>query len=200
MSWFKNVPRMQRTQRLSLLFGTLIVIGLLIVTFGVLSTIKITPYSLYRNPGLGFQINFPAYWKAYEPKSGAVVIFLSPKQSEIDQMQENVNISIKDLPETMTNEHISELIINQVSKVFGEHIITSETYQITMGGQPGFRFTFYGTGDNVPVSVQYVTAWTMVGKRLYVFTFTGLKTDYPEYEKKVNKMIDSFRFLPPGTH
>jgi len=188
---------MERPQRLSILFGTLIFFGFFTIILGILSFKKITPYATYKNKKYGFEIKFPSYWKPIRnPQGGAIILFASPKQDEFDQYQENVNISIKVMPQTMTIDHFSRLVVNQVAGTFGEHIDITETIPIQFGGHPGYRLTFVGTGKGIENPVEYVTAWTIVGNHAYIFTFTGLKRDYPLFEKKVNVMVNAFKLKP----
>ena len=201
MTWYKNVRNLDKSQRLSILFGFLIVIGLLIVALGVLSTIKITPYATYKNKKYGFEIKFPAYWKSVRhPPGGSVILFTSPKQDGLDQFQENVNVSIRDMPQAMTLEHFSSLVVNQVAGTFGEQINITQSVEIFLGGRTGYRLTFEGYGPKVENPIMYVAAWTIVGNRAFIITYTGMKKEYPLYQKKVDTMINSFKLFPPDVH
>lgn len=198
--WYKKIRTMERPRRLSIFFGILIFLGLMIIILGILSFKKITPYATYKNRKYGFEIKFPSYWQPIRnPQGGAIIIFASPKQDELDQFQENVNISIKDMPQAMTIEHFSTLVVNQVAGTFREYIDITETIPIQLGGHSGYRLSFVGTGKGIENPVEYVTAWTIVGNRAYIITFTGLKRDYPLFEKKVNTMINSFKLSRPET-
>lgn len=180
-------------------------VGLLLILIGLLFKIKVTPYAKYTNTALGFSIKFPSYWKPVpKPQAGAVIVFISPKESALDELQENFSVSIKDMPNPMTIEHVSNLIVNQVGGTFGETVDISQMIPATIGGKPGYRLQFAGKSKmllaggvrDVANPVLYLTAWTIVGNRLYILTFTGAEKDFAKFEKKANEMISSFKFLP----
>lgn len=142
-------------------------------------------------------MKFPSYWKpVIDPKNGAVVIFIAPKKDALAMFQENLNVSIKDMPQAMTMDFLNKQIISQVVGTFGEQMEIIQSFPIKLGGRSGYRLTFAGYDPKISNPIQYVTVWTMVGTRVYILTFTGLKEDYSFNEKKVNTMIQSFKFIP----
>ncbi len=196
--WITHFGKIERSRRLSIIFGFLIFVGLILVTLGVMAMIKVTPYATYTNKIYGFSIKFPRYWKPIlKPKGGAIVVFTSPKTNSLDLFQENLNISIKDMPQAMTIEYLSKTIVSQVTGTFGEQLDVLQSIPITLGGKPGYRFTFAGYDPKITNPIQYVTVWTLVGNRVFILTFTGLKNEYPLFEKKVNTMFKSFKLFPP---
>ncbi len=198
LSWITNLWKIERSRRLSFIFGFMIFIGLILVILGILASIKVTPYAKYTNKNLGFVIKFPAYWKPILNSPGAIVVFVAPKTNSLDLLNENFNITIKDMPQPMTFEFLSRKIINQVAGTFGDNIVISQSIPINLGGKPGYRLTFYGQNPKIPNPMQYVTAWTMVDNRIYILAFGCLRNDYPLFEKKVNTMIRSFKFISPS--
>lgn len=193
-----NLWKIERSRRLSIVFGFMIFVGLILVTLGIMATIKVTPYATYTNKKYGFVIKFPAHWKPIlKPAGGAIVVFVSPKTNSTDLLQENLNVSIKDMPQAMTIDYLSKMIVSQVTGTFGEQLDVLQSMPIALGGKPGYRLTFAGYDPKITNPIQYVTVWTMVGNRVFILTFTGLKNDYPLFEKKVDKIFQSFKFLPP---
>ncbi len=193
-----NFWKIERSRRLSIVFGFMIFVGLVLVALGIMATIKVTPYATYTNKKYGFKMKFPAYWKPIlKPAGGAIVVFVSPKTSNLDMLSENLNVSIKDMPQAMTMEYLSKMIVSQVTGTFGEQLDVLQSMPIVLGGKPGYRLTFAGYDPKIPNPIQYVTVWTMVDKRIFVLTFTGLKNDYPLFEKKVETMFKSFQLFPP---
>lgn len=201
LNWLSNFGKISRSRRLSIIFGFMIVVGLIFVALGIMAKIKVTPYATYTNKKEGFSIKFPAYWKPIpRPAQGSVIAFVAPKDSELDYVQENVNVSIKVLAEEMTMERLSKTIGAQITGTFGEQVDVTQAIPIRMGGRAGYRMTFAGYGKDIPNPLLYVTAWTAVHEKVYVVTFVGLQKDYPLYEKKVNEIIKSFKFVPVETH
>ena len=195
--WFKNFGKIERSRKLSFIFGTMIVVGLILVVLGIMATIKVTPYRTYTNKKEGFLIQFPAYWTPMmNPLGGEVVAFISPKENPLDTIQENVNVSIKVISQAMTIDYLSKMIIKQVTGTFGEMVDITQSTAVSIGGKTGHRITFSGYGPKMINPLQYVTAWTIVGNKVFIVTFAGLEKDYPLYEKKVNHMIRSFKFIP----
>lgn len=196
MSWYKNYRQLDRARKLSIVFTGLIVVGLVLLAIGLFSTLKVTRYKVYKDTAYGFEIKFPADWNyAVRPNPGTVIKFAAPKDGALDRLYENVNVSIKDMPRPMTIEHISNLIVNQVAGTFGERIDISQNIPQAVGGHPGYRLTFAGYGKEVRDPIQYVVTWTIIDSRVYIITFTGLKEDYPKYEKRVNAIFQSFKFM-----
>ena len=200
LKWLKNFGKIERSRRLSIIFGTMIVFGLILVGLGVMASIKVTPLATYTHKQEGFLIKFPAYWKPFRPEvGGAIIAFIAPKENELDLVQENVNVAIKILPNEMTIQRLSEVIVKQVAGTFGEQVDISQSIPVNIGGRPGYRLTFAGYGPNIKNPLQYVTAWTSVGNKVFIITFTGLQKDYLLYEKNLNKIISSFQFVPIET-
>lgn len=199
LKWFTDFWKIERSRRLSFIFGALIIMGVLLISIGTLSTLKITPYRTYTNKNYGFSIKFPSYWKPVHPKGGAIIVFVAPLQNDLDTVSENFNISIKDMPQAMTIERVSDTIVNQVTGTFGQQIIISEKNPVMLAGRAGYRITFAGYDVRVsnPNPIQYTAVWTIVGSRVFILTFTGQQRDFPFYEKKVNTMINSFKLFTP---
>lgn len=196
--WITHFWKIERSRRLSFIFGFMIFLGLFFVALGILATIKITPYATYTNKRYGFSVKFPAYWKpVHNPMEGAIVVFISPKTDSLDLLQENLNVSIKDMAQEMTIDYLSKMIVDQVVGTFGEQLDVSQSIPISLAGKRGYRFTFSGYDPKIPNPIEYVVVWTMVGKRIYILTFTGLKSDYHLFEKKVNTIFRSFKLFPP---
>lgn len=201
LNWFTKFWKIERSRRLSIIFGFMIGVGLILVALGIMASIKVTPYATYKNKRDGFSIKFPAYWKVIpHPDGGAIIAFVSPKQNELDTIQDNLNVSIKILPNEMTLERLSQMIVNQVTGTFGEQVDITQSIPVTLGGRLGYRITFVGYGKRIPNPVQYVVAWTNISNRVFIITFTGLQKDYPFFEGKVNDSIRSFRFIPVEAH
>ncbi len=199
VKWGMGFWKIERRRRLSIFFGFMIFLGVALLGLGILSTIKITPYAKYTNKKYGFSLKFPAYWKVVhkQPIEGAIVVFIAPKTNALDRLNDNFNVSIKDLPEKMSMESLSKTIVNQVSGTFGEQALISQAIPISLAGREGYRLVFAGDDPKIPDPIQYVIVWTMVDRRVYILTFTGLKSDYPLFEKKVNTMFRSFKLFPP---
>jgi hypothetical protein len=197
LKWLENFRKTSRSRRLSMIFGFMIFVGLIFVTLGIMAKIKVTPYATYTNKKEGFSIKFPAYWKPFpRPAEGSVIAFLAPKDSELDYVQENVNVSIKVLTAEMTMERLSKVIASQITGTFGEQVDVTEMIPITLGGRKGYRMAFAGYGKNITNPLLYVTAWIAIKEKVFIITFVGLQKDYPLYEKKVDQIIRSFKFVP----
>lgn len=197
----KKFWKIERSRRLSIIFGILIVCGVLLLAIAILSGIKVTPHRTYTNNRFGCSIEFPAYWKIdTQPKGGALVVFIVPPKSALDPYQENFNISIKDLPREINPDYLNDIIIKQVTAIFGDYLEFSKSMPAIIAGYPGYRLSFYGyhpQSKKLQNPIQYVTAWTVVGTRIYILTYTGLKDNFPQNEKKVEDMIRSFKVFPP---
>ncbi|MDF5728791.1 MAG: hypothetical protein PUP92_12385 [Rhizonema sp. PD38] len=96
------------------------IIGLLVDTLSGYSkwVIPTPDFLTYNNPNLGIKMKYPENWERLDinnPITGEVVAFLSPKQSDTDNFQEKVTITVEDFSGTL-NEY-SDLSIQEIHKV-----------------------------------------------------------------------------------
>lgn len=199
---FEKFKKLEKPQRLSRLYGYLIGIGLFLILILVLDSIKITVYEIFTSPQGDFQIKYPADWQVVhkpgvEGVGFAVVGFITPRRNQLDAVQENVAILRQHVAEDLRSpEKFNDQMIYLASAFFKEYVEVLESVPITLGGLPGYRFTFAIRSKFGP-SLLFSNAWVLVGDEDYMITFGGLEEDYPFFKKKFETMIKSFKFLKP---
>ena len=147
---------------------------------------------LYTNKTYGFRIRYPVDWEVHENMNGAAVIFVSPKDNELDVLQDSVNIVVQDYskdPISLTD--YSEKAEHQVRATFKAAIEILDSSPTTLAGLPAHRFALRSTGPDL--NLQYLMVWTMKGYTAYQVTYTSLTSGYELYLPKVQRMIRSFR-------
>lgn len=182
----------RRKQRMALIGITAILGVLLIVLFGkffwerwVLKT--------YVNNAYGFSIKYPSWWTYAENINGAAVIFYSPKENELDVLQESINVVVQDLSgQRISIKDYTETAINQMKVVFEDDLEVIETNPMMLGGQYGYKFVFQGKGGK---GLKYWCSWTIYKNKAYQVTYTSLAKDYDKYYRYASRMVSSFRIL-----
>jgi len=183
-----------RIQRLSRFWGKLLIIGIIFLILLVMSLIKVTPFTWYKNPDFGLQIKYPEYWKIREyPQGVEAVIFISPAENEDDQFFENVNITKKPVPANKRRiKDFSEDAIQQLRGVFEDNIVILQSRGMNIAGRPGHILLFKGSG---PDPVKYMHAWFISGRTAFIITYTAMERDFDNYYQDALEMVKSIRLL-----
>jgi hypothetical protein len=155
-------------------------------------------FKSYKNSVYDFSIKYPASWVFKENIKGAVVIFYSPLENDLDYFMESVNVVVQDISrKPMKLKAYSELAITQMEAVFGENMAIIESEPAFIADQSGYKFVFSGKGPEG--ELKYMSVWTIKGTSAYQVTYTSLASQYDRYISKVKRMFRSFRIKPiPG--
>ncbi|MCA9406971.1 MAG: hypothetical protein KC684_10560, partial [Candidatus Omnitrophica bacterium] len=149
-------------------------------------------FSTYNNDRYGFSIKYPSDWTVSENTNGAVVLFYSPLENDLDIFQENVNIVVQDISRNkMDVREYTELAIRQMEVVFKDQIETMESEPIYLDDNPAYNYVFVGKGPEG--NLKYKSVWTLKDYVAYQVTYTSVESSYDRYVNKVNKMIKSFK-------
>jgi hypothetical protein len=144
----------------------------------------------YTNSEYGFKIDYPADWSVRENIMGAVVVFLSPRESTSDNFLENVNIIVQD--NSMTLEEYTNISLAQLPQYVSDlEIISSE--RTTLGGNPAYKVVFTGVYNNSN-RLEWMQVWTMKDNKVYLITYTAQPQSFSKYLPQVQHMFDSFEF------
>lgn len=146
-------------------------------------------YNKYTNSSAGFGMKYPAKWSREENKNGAVVIFSSPKENELDTFRENVNIVRQFVDPKINLQKYTDMAIDQLRAVFKQNVEILESTPTYIGDSPAYKIVYIGKGD---LEVKLMHVWTLKGGYAYQFTYTSLSTRFNEYWPKVEAMLNSF--------
>lgn len=192
---------MDDRKKKSILFGCLITVSLFAILIVVLANIKITPLKVFKDPQYKFSLKYPTYWRM-ELRSGdglALVSFFAPKSSEFDMFAENVNITVQNLglrPRLRNLDAFTKETVKQLLGTFGEFVNVVESKQIRMGGLPAYRIT-YVTSANTGVTgskIKYLHVWVIRENAAFILTFIGIRKEFDDNLRHVNRMIKTFKF------
>lgn len=181
--------------RVSRMLGLLVLLGAVVVTIGILASIKIVQYKTYRNPQYRFTMKYPTYWSIIpRPKEGALVIFLAPKITAMDVFTPNVNVTIQSLEKfkLFNFDVFTSEAIRQIRGLFEDMLVVIESKPVFVAGRKAYRFVYTGNVEDTPNPIYYMHVWFFVENKAFIITYAARKTEYPRYLKTVRVMMDSF--------
>ncbi len=166
------------------LLGITIVIGLIIFLIS-----KKDDWNVYKNSQYAITIKYPKTWERRDlenPITAEIVTFISPKQSDKDNFQEKVTISIDKFSGKLDDLQKSSIqeIHNTVSgvKIVDESVTT-------LANKEASQLVFTGkNGKDILKNIQVVT---LKGDQAYTITYTAKVDDYDQFVETANKMINS---------
>ncbi len=168
----------------------IIIVSVLVVFFALIYFGSVSMLN-FRHPTDGFSIKYPAKWIKVVNKDGASVIFLSPKESDLDVFQENVNVVVQNQTGApMSLQKYTDRAIFQLKVVFKEGIKVVDSEGAYLDGKPAYKIIYETAGDP---SFKIMHVWTVVGSRAYQVTFTAYTSRFEDFKDVAEKMIQSFR-------
>jgi len=149
-------------------------------------------FSVYQDDQYKFSIKYPNAWKVMvHPQAGVAVIFVRPKDTALDTVQENFNVTIQPLPNDIsTLAEFSARIIKQMTGVFGKSINIVEDKQLHWGWREGHKIAFNAPR---PDHLKMVNAWVLKDNQAYILTFLGDMNKYGQDSLYINEMIRSLQ-------
>lgn len=162
------------------------------------SEAKKIEFTNYEKSELGIKIKYPQNWQRQDINNlftQEVVTFVSPKQSQTDNFQEKLTISIRNYSGTLDNSKavFTKEIIN--SSQGGNIINTSRT---TVAYKPGYQLVFAGKYNpqdrEQSLNLKNLQTWTLKGEKAYIMTYTAQEEDYDTFLQTAKDMINSFEF------
>ncbi len=175
-----------------LLIGIVSVAGALLLAVAVWFLLYTLQFGVYKDNTYRFSIKYPKKWQMTKtPQPGVAVIFVTPKESVLDVFQENVNITVEDVPpDIATLKSFSDKVIAQMTAVFG-NIKAQESKAAEFGNRRGYRVLFT---TEKPDKMNILTTWTIKGGRAYILMYMAAGKKYETYRPYVEDMIKSFEF------
>jgi len=181
-----------RRKKQNIISGVVAGIGIILILSVAWFASKEYRFKSYKNSEYGFSIKYPVSWLLKENTSGAVVIFYTPKENDMDVSRESVNIVVQNISGRPTSlKNYSELAIKQMEAVFGENMIIFESEPTFIAGQSGYKLVFLG--KTLGSDLKYMSVWTIDGVTAYQITYTSTASQYEHYLSKVKRMLRSFR-------
>lgn len=167
-------------------------IGLALVALLVFYIWFSSLFSVYHDKQYNFSMKYPKSWnKVVAPQAGAAVAFVSPKETAMDIFQENVNIAVQDMPDSIsTAKALAEQATVQMTAVFKD-VKVAQHREVKFGGRSGYLVLFT-ISEPKPAAILNVFT-VKSAERAYIFTFMSMVNRYRDYWPLVQEMIRSFR-------
>ncbi|MGB3421527.1 MAG: protein kinase [Dolichospermum sp.] len=169
-----------------------LLLGLVMTIFISLTILVITKkddWNGYENSQYGIKIKYPKTWERQDlenPITAEVVTFISPKQSDTDNFQEKVTISVDKFSGRLDDWQKSSIqeINNTVS---GAKIVDKSV--TTLANKEASQLVFTGkNGQDILKNMQFVT---LRGDQAYTITYTAKIDDYDQFVETAEMMIKS---------
>ncbi|MFA5088684.1 MAG: PsbP-related protein [Candidatus Omnitrophota bacterium] len=193
----EKIKNISLRERQTILFSALIAAGIALILAAVFFLMPREKFSVYTNPSAGVSIRYPDSWELRDTDLGmpdVVVVFVSPKENELDVFQENVSVIIQDLSsDPMTLGQYTKRAVAQILGVFKDSVEMVESKSVKLAGLPGYKFLYRGKDPSDPSILKFVHFWTIKNDKAYQITYGSLG---PSFEKRlgaVNAMVRSFR-------
>lgn len=174
-----------------LLIGLSSLAALIFLTLAGLWVWDAARYGKYVHDKHGISVKYPRAWEIKHNVQGALVAFVSPKETALDIFQENVSIVVEDVsPALVTLEEFSDKAIQQMKAVFKTSIHIVESKPVKVGHYDAHRFVIEG---NTPgEELRMMNIWLLKGRKSVIFTGIVFLSDEEKYWPVVERMADSF--------
>ena len=146
----------------------------------------------YQSSAHNFKIKYPEKWEKQElqnPVINDVVVFIAPKKNTADAYQEQITISIEDLPKPMSLDEYNQSSLKQIKTNFTDVKILEETPK-TIANHRGYTVVF--DDKDGQTNTKKMQTWTLMNNKAYVITYTAEKSEYSQYLKTAENMMNSF--------
>lgn len=149
-------------------------------------------FNVYQDDQYKFSIEYPKTWKMIvHPRANVAVIFLRPKDTALDTVQENFNVTVQPVPEDIyTLPAFSAAIKRQMTGVFGKSINIVEDKSLRWGWREGHKMAIEAPK---PDHLKMVNAWVLRGNQAYILTFLGDMNKYDQDSLYINEMVRSLQ-------
>lgn len=191
----QNRPiKMHTFQKRSILYSLIFIFAAMLAGLAFWLSYKPVELSLYEDPKTGVSLLYPTSWEVLEnlaPEVGLVVAFRGPRKDESDTFSPNANVSYWDVKERLTPTELKQVTMQQMVTLFGSNMTVLEDEPVMMAGNTGYKFVF--VGKNVKTPNKFFITWTLIGKRVYVFTYANTAENFKDYADVAKTMMKSIR-------
>jgi serine/threonine-protein kinase len=147
-------------------------------------------FSEYQDAQYKFAIKYPSSWRIIvHPQANVAVVFIRPKDTALDTIQENFNVTVQPAPkDILTISEFSAAIKRQMTGTFGKSIKIVEDKPLQWGWRQGHEMVFEAPQ---PDHIKMVNAWVLRGDQAYILTFLGDMNKYGKDGIVVDEMVHS---------
>ena len=143
----------------------------------------------------GITLKYPGDWEVLQvnpPVGGDRAIFQSPKEDSSDPYQENITLTIIDLPQPLTPQDYYQQQLRPKLESDYNIDLTNTPNPTTLDNRDGNTIR-YRTQKN-DILIEHQAIWTVKNGTVYQLTYSGETTKFPTDEQTViKKMQKSFK-------
>jgi hypothetical protein len=163
----------------------------LLVAVGIGVWVYFGQFGVYQNKQFNFTMMYPKKWQMLEGYSGTAVTFVRPKETALDVVQPNINITVQEVPvHILTLGSFSETITKQITAVFDKNINIVENKDFHFANQIGHRLIIEAPQ---PDNLKVMTIWVIKGSFAYIFTFLARADQYKKLVPVIDQVVNSFQ-------
>ena len=183
---------MEAPLKKNILIGILIVAMMLLMSaLGVYVYFQ-SQFSVYQDDQNKFSIKYPKTWKVVvHPKPNVAVVFLRSKDTAMDMIQENFNVTIQPLPDSILSLNVfSATVKKQMTAVFGKNMNLVQDKSLRWGWREGHQIEMQEVAPN---HLRLINAWVLRSNQVCILTFLGDINKSSKDNLLVNEMIHSLQ-------
>ncbi|MGA7899806.1 MAG: PsbP-related protein [Nitrososphaeraceae archaeon] len=148
-------------------------------------------YLEFRNPELGFAINYPEGW-IHELHAKGLVTFLTTVDDSTSPFPIGLAIKVQQMRQKVSLEQITRVQISNLTKSHHDfRLLESKNY--TLGGTHAHQVVFTAS-DSHKEHRKAMQIWTINNNKAYLITYKADPKQYSTYFPVIQKMVGSFRF------
>jgi len=149
-------------------------------------------FTTYADSQYKFSIKYPKSWKVVvHPQPNVAVVFLRPKDTAMDTIQENFSVTVQPIPASIFNlAQFSATVKNQMTAVFSKSIQIAEDKPLHWGWREGRQMVFNAPK---PDHLKMVNAWVLRDNQSYILTFFGDMNKYDKDKFYIEEIIHSLQ-------
>jgi eukaryotic-like serine/threonine-protein kinase len=168
------------------------IIGAIAIFLGILiNNFHTEKFATYENEQI--KIDYPIGWlQEYDSNSSSTSVrFISPKENNLDQFQEQVTITIKESPQPLSLTEYTQQAVRQIESF--SNFVLSHPRKIEFAKSEGKSIIYQGKDKNTKVKRQEV--WTVNYQTIYSIIYTAESDKFEKFLPQAETMIESLEIL-----
>ena len=152
----------------------------------------------YNDEVLQFTLQHPPHWKpvSQDHQNRHFLVFFSPIEGNDDRLQDNLNCSVENLDQPVTNEAYLKKSLDVFQNQITQMAI-GNTYEVSIANLKAMSVPFTGIYQNQQLA--WVLTVLIKENQAYSFLLTSEPQKIETYWNQVNQMIASIRFQEKNT-
>ncbi len=177
---------LQKIVMISIIAG----LGTLVLGAAIAYVIQSSQYATFTDEYYKIQMKYPKKWTVRKDYGGTVVAIVAPLDNSLDNFNENINISVVDLPpEVTTLDKFTKIAMLQTETIFGRGIEIVESTAIVLDGRQAYRYIVRNKEEPV---MQLGFIWYFKDNKAFIITHTMQMLQYQKYKGIFKYMLNSY--------